>query len=267
MLNDGHGNTFQIRYGSETDSMQQNAFGLTPFLVPAYSKPLLSFYRETRVFQNPDHSYRNITIFNNFNRHVYLNPFIDLYLGGYQKLLLYGQFVDNLALMRYDASGAFLSLPQSDYVIDSEVWYSDTLSIAFSDNLNPATNASSRFTVFFCAGQLRYSQKTRSCVTADDCVAGGQFIQGSICSATCPLYTTSDGDHHCYFTCPVWRGYANPTDGSKVCPLCNSTTQLATSAGCVTQVNCSAGSYKMGLGCFEECPYGTNLVGGVCVQP
>ena len=118
-----------------------------------------------------------------------------MYLGGYQKQLLYGNFVDDLAQMRFSSNGTFLVMPQSMYPIDTEAWVSETRSIAFSDNNNASTNASTRFLVFFCAGQLRYNQMTRSCVSVEECVESGYFIQNSLCVVACAAaYTTSDED-------------------------------------------------------------------------
>ena len=129
--------------------------------------------------------------------------------------------------------------------------------VAFYDNDNAANNASVRFTLHYCTGQMKLDVVKKQCVTAEQCTESGRLVQGPMCLVACTdqYYTSSTNDGYCYFDCPLWRGMVSPTDDSLVCTVC-AANQLATESGCVTETSCASG-FKFGKGCYTECPLGT----------
>ena len=82
------------------------------------------------------------------------------------------------------------------------------------------------------------------------------FIQGPLCLPDCSgKWTSTPLDHYCYFSCPLWRGYATPTDSSSACQICGSD-ELATDYGCIDEQACTSG-FILGRGCYVDCPSGT----------
>ena len=80
----------------------------------------------------------------------------------------------NLSSVRFDASGNYLYLPQSDANVGQIVWTSPTRVIAFVNNND--TTSEDKYLTTQCYGQQKYDVVLQKCVTAAACTAAGRFI-------------------------------------------------------------------------------------------
>ena len=126
-----------------------------------------------------------LTLYYNFSKTAYFNPFSTLYVQAFAKQLTYSAATCNLALIRFDLEGNYLDMPQSEYQISTFIYYSETRAIAFADNRDPRTNGSQKFIVQYCPMDFKYDEQLQKCITSEECIARGRKVLGSMCLKTC----------------------------------------------------------------------------------